>query len=90
MLIRFLCLFRQNFSNILDLIFYQSDASFLGIKSHHFFLLFIVTKLLLYNISISLVKNTLYSALIWLFGSKTSIKMFLKFQLNFFERFVSK
>ena len=61
MLIKSFCLFRQNLSDISDLIFHQPDADPSSTKPHNLSLLSIVTKLLLRNISISLIKNTLYS-----------------------------
>ena len=85
-----LYLFGQNLSDVLDLILYQPDADFSGIKSHNLFPLSVVTKLLFCNISISLVKDALYNTLSWLFRSKAPIKMYLKFKLNFSERSISK
>ncbi len=88
--IRSLYLFRQNLSNILDLIFYQPDADPPDTKPHNLFLLSIVMKLLLCNVFISLVKDALYSTSSWLFRSKASIKMYPKFKLNFSENSISK
>ena len=46
--------------------------------------------MLLRNISISLMKDILYSASSWLSEFKTLIQMYLKFKLNFSKRFISK
>lgn len=83
-------LFRQNLSNISDLIVQQPDANFLSTGSHNLFLLFIIMKLLLRNMSISFLKNALYCALSWLSGPKALVKMYPKFKLNFSKRSISK
>ncbi len=47
-------------------------------------------KLSLCSLSISLVKDTLYTALSWLSGSKAPVRMYPKFKLNFSKISISK
>ena len=58
---RFFCLFIQSLNDVSDLILYQPNIDPPGTKPHNLSLLFIVTKLLFRNISISFVKDTLYN-----------------------------
>ena len=90
MLIRSLYLFRQNLSNVSDLIFHQPDADPPSTKPYNLSPLSVITKLLLCNISINLIKDALYNALSWLFEFEVSIRTYLKFKLNFSKRSISK
>ena len=79
-------LFEKSLNNISDLIFYQQDVGLLDTKSHNLFPPFIFTKLLLYNVFISFVRDVLYSALFWLSESEIPIKIYSQFEFNFFKR----
>ncbi len=55
--------FKQSLSDVLDIILQKSDADPPSTKPHNLSPLFVVTKLLLCNMSISLMKDALYSVL---------------------------
>lgn len=90
MLIKSFCSFRQNHNHISDYILYKLGINTFYIRLYNLFPISLFTKLLFSNISISLLKDTLYNELFWLYGFKTSIRIYLKFRLNFFKRCISK
>ncbi len=86
---RSLCSFRQSLSDVSYLILYQPDTNPSSAKPHNLSPLSIITKLSLRNVSISFVKDALYSAWSWLSGSKAPVRMYPKLKLNFSERSIS-
>lgn len=90
MLIRSFCSCSESHYNISDFILYKLGTNVFYTKLYNLFPLFVFTKLLFFNVSISLLKDTLYNESFWLCGFEASIRIYLKFRLNFLKRSISK